>query len=107
MFGKRIRKARRYLVPNAMDDGRTYLVRNLVCGDAYHGCFELVDVNAPFTPADLALADRFGDMLNMILPRKTIPKSRKHPSARCATCSPDRPCDRAHSNADWLSWGGR
>ena len=63
-----------YLVPNAMDDGRTYLVRNLVCGDAYHGCFELVDVNAPFTPADLALADRFGDMLNMILPRKTYPQ---------------------------------
>lgn len=69
-FGRR----EAYLVPNATGDGRTYLVRNLVCDGAYHGCFELVDANAPLTSADLALADRFGDMLNMILPRKAYPQ---------------------------------
>ena len=63
-----------YLVPNAAGDGRTYLVRNLMCDGAYHGCFELVDANAPLTPADLALADRFGDMLGMVLPRKAYPQ---------------------------------
>ncbi len=63
-----------YLVPNAAGDGRTYLVRNLVRDGAYHGCFELVDANAPLTPADLALADRFGDMLGMVLPRKAYPQ---------------------------------
>lgn len=69
-FGRR----EAYLVPNATGDGRTYLVRNLVCDGAYHGCFELVDANAPLTAADLALADRLGDMLGMILPRKAYPQ---------------------------------
>ena len=38
---------RAYLVANEGGQGRTYLVRNLAVDGEYHGCFELVDANAP------------------------------------------------------------
>ncbi len=65
---------RAYLVANEGGQGRTYLVRNLAVDGEYHGCFELVDANAPLGPADLALADYVGDLLALILPRQAYPQ---------------------------------
>ncbi|HIY84731.1 PucR family transcriptional regulator [Rubneribacter sp.] len=65
---------RAYLVPGGEASERTYLVRNLIADGQYHGCFELVDVNAPLGPADLALADYVGDLLALILPRRAYPQ---------------------------------
>lgn len=63
-----------YLVSGPETHGRTYLVRNLMVGGEYHGCIELVDVNAPLGPADVALADYVGDLLALILPRQAYPQ---------------------------------
>lgn len=65
---------RAYMVSGAETGGRTYLVRNLLVDGEYHGCIELVDVNAPLGPADLALADYVGDLLALILPRRAYPQ---------------------------------
>ena len=60
-------------------DGRSYLVRNLMCGEAYYGCFELVDVNAPFQPADFALVDYFGNLLSLVMPHQGRPQPTEEP----------------------------
>lgn len=65
---------RAFLMDNATGDGRSYLVRNLMCGEAYYGCFELVDVNAPFEPADFALVDYFGNLLSLVMPHQSRPQ---------------------------------
>ncbi|CAK7001178.1 MAG: hypothetical protein PEGG_00006 [Paraeggerthella hongkongensis] len=73
---------RAYFVENAPRTGHSYLVRNLLHDGAYHGCFELVDANAPFTQSDLVLADHLGRLLVLILPRQIYPqldKSSKNP----------------------------
>ena len=77
---------RAFLMENATGDGRSYLVRNLVCGGAYYGCFELVDVNAPFQPADFALVDYFGNLLSLVMPHQGRPQPTEEPLGRCATC---------------------
>ena len=70
---------RAFLMENATGDGRSYLVRNLVCGGAYYGCFELVDVNAPFQPADFALVDYFGNLLSLVMPHQGRPQPTEEP----------------------------
>lgn len=70
---------RAFLMDNATGDGRSYLVRNLMCGEAYYGCFELVDVNAPFQPADFALVDYFGNLLSLVLPHYSRPQQAEEP----------------------------
>lgn len=73
---------RAYFVKNAPRTGHSYLVRNLLHNGAYHGCFELVDANAPLTQSDLVLADHLGRLLVLILPRQIYPqldKSSKNP----------------------------
>lgn len=64
---------------NATGDGRSYLVRNLMCGEAYYGCFELVDVNAPFQPADFALVDYLGNLLTLVMPHQGRPQPAEEP----------------------------
>lgn len=70
---------RAFLMDNATGDGRSYLVRNLMCGEAYYGCFELVDVNAPFQPADFTLVDYFGNLLSLVLPHQSQPQPTEEP----------------------------
>ncbi|MFR9169881.1 MAG: hypothetical protein ACLVKI_14645, partial [Gordonibacter urolithinfaciens] len=70
---------RAFLMENATGDGRSYLVRNLMCGEAYYGCFELVDVNAPFQPADFALVDYLGNLLTLVMPHQGRPQPAEEP----------------------------
>ena len=85
---------RAFLMENATGDGRSYLVRNLVCGGAYYGCFELVDVNAPFQPADFALVDYFGNLLSLTCRTRAGRSPPRSRSGRCATCWTGGRCGR-------------
>ena len=51
--------------------GRHYLYCNLVSKDGMHGMIDLVDVNAPFTPADIALVEYATDLLTLAIQRST------------------------------------
>ena len=86
---------RAFLMENATGDGRSYLVRNLVCGEAYYGCFELVDVNAPFQPADFALVDYLGNLLTLVMPHQGRPQPAEEP------LGPLRDLEYALSKAGW------
>ena len=53
------------------ETGRHYIYRNLVDNDGMHGMFELVDINAPFTDADIALVEYVADLLMLAVHRRT------------------------------------
>ncbi len=44
----------------------SYLYRNIAADSTYFGSFELIDVNMPFTRADISYADYIGDILTLV-----------------------------------------
>ena len=53
------------------ETGRHYIYRNLIAEDGMHGMFELMDVNAPFTDADITLVEHVASMLTLAVHRST------------------------------------